>query len=57
MFVSDINEYILKYFRSMSEMMVDYAREQADSHSEVSGGTQLGRYYDDDSDGEHPFNQ
>ncbi|KAI5634988.1 hypothetical protein NE865_12312 [Phthorimaea operculella] len=29
--------------RSMSEMMVDYAREQADTHSEVSGGTQLGR--------------
>lgn len=41
----------------MSEMMVDYAREQADTHSEVSGGTQLGRYYDDDSDGEHPFHQ
>lgn len=41
--------------RSMSEMMVDYAREQADTHSEVSGGTQLGRYYDDDSDSEHPF--
>ncbi|CAH0691086.1 unnamed protein product [Chilo suppressalis] len=40
--------------RSMSEMMVDYAREQADTHSEVSG-TQLGRYYDDDSDSEHPF--
>ncbi|KAF9795607.1 hypothetical protein SFRURICE_004979 [Spodoptera frugiperda] len=43
--------------RSMSEMMVDYAREQADTHSEVSGGTQLGRYYDDDSDSEHPFHQ
>ncbi|XP_026324080.1 uncharacterized protein LOC113233252 [Hyposmocoma kahamanoa] len=43
--------------RSMSEMMVDYAREQADTHSEVSGGTQLGRYYDDDSDMEHPFHQ
>ncbi|KAL0850555.1 hypothetical protein ABMA28_012330 [Loxostege sticticalis] len=43
--------------RSMSEMMVDYAREQADSHSEVSGGTQLGRYFDDDSDSEHPFHQ
>ncbi|XP_049885246.1 uncharacterized protein LOC126380076 isoform X2 [Pectinophora gossypiella] len=43
--------------RSMSEMMVDYAREQADTHSEVSGGTQLGRYYDDDSDNEHPFHQ
>ncbi|KOB75184.1 putative papillote [Operophtera brumata] len=41
--------------RSMSEMMVDYAREQADTHSEVSAGTQLGRYYDDDSDYEHPF--
>lgn len=41
----------------MSEMMVDYAREQADSHSEVSGGTQLGRYFDDDSDSEHPFHQ
>ncbi|CAK1548082.1 unnamed protein product [Leptosia nina] len=39
--------------RSMSEMMVDYAREQADTHSEVSG-TLLGRYYDDDSDSEHP---
>ncbi|KAH9629607.1 hypothetical protein HF086_002543 [Spodoptera exigua] len=43
--------------RSMSEMMVDYAREQADTHSEVSAGTQLGRYYDDDSDSEHPFHQ
>ncbi|XP_063373320.1 uncharacterized protein LOC134661262 isoform X4 [Cydia amplana] len=43
--------------RSMSEMMVDYAREEADSHSEVSAGTQLGRYYDDDSDSEHPFHQ
>ncbi|KAM3956259.1 uncharacterized protein ACR2FA_009771 isoform 1-T2 [Aphomia sociella] len=43
--------------RSMSEMMVDYAREQADTHSEVSAGTQLGRYYDDDSDTEHPFHQ
>ncbi|XP_063830591.1 uncharacterized protein LOC135079879 isoform X3 [Ostrinia nubilalis] len=43
--------------RSMSEMMVDYAREQADSHSEVSGGTHLGRYFDDDSDTEHPFHQ
>ncbi|XP_041974650.1 uncharacterized protein LOC121729956 isoform X2 [Aricia agestis] len=41
--------------RSMSEMMVDYAREQADSHSEVSAGTLLGRYYDDDSDSEHPY--
>ncbi|XP_050663829.1 titin isoform X2 [Leptidea sinapis] len=43
--------------RSMSEMMVDYAREQADTHSEVSAGTLLGRYYDDDSDSEHPYNQ
>ncbi|XP_053600710.1 uncharacterized protein pot isoform X1 [Plodia interpunctella] len=43
--------------RSMSEMMVDYAREQADTHSEVSAGTQLGRYYDDESDSEHPFHQ
>lgn len=41
----------------MSEMMVDYAREQADTHSEVSAGTLLGRYYDDDSDSEHPYNQ
>ncbi|XP_047525583.1 uncharacterized protein LOC125063268 isoform X1 [Pieris napi] len=39
--------------RSMSEMMVDYAREQADTHSEVSG-TLHGQYYDDDSDSEHP---
>ncbi|CAG5035281.1 unnamed protein product [Parnassius apollo] len=43
--------------RSMSEMMVDYAREQADTQSEVSAGTLLGRYYDDDSDNEQPFNQ
>ncbi|XP_069354081.1 uncharacterized protein pot isoform X3 [Maniola hyperantus] len=43
--------------RSMSEMMVDYAREQADTHSEVSAGTLLGRYYDDDSDSDHPYNQ
>ncbi|XP_061383021.1 uncharacterized protein LOC116779753 isoform X3 [Danaus plexippus] len=43
--------------RSMSEMMVDYAREQADTHSEVSAGTLLGRYYDDDSDSEHHYNQ
>ncbi|XP_072935298.1 uncharacterized protein pot isoform X2 [Epargyreus clarus] len=43
--------------RSMSEMMVDYAREQADTHSEVSAGTLLGRYYDDDSDSEHPYTQ
>ncbi|KAI8429494.1 hypothetical protein MSG28_000129 [Choristoneura fumiferana] len=43
--------------RSMSEMMVDYAREEADSHSEVSAGTQLGRYYDEESDSEHPFHQ
>lgn len=43
--------------RSMSEMMVDYAREQADTHSEVSAGTQLGRYYDDDSDSEHQYPQ
>ncbi|XP_013166894.1 PREDICTED: uncharacterized protein LOC106117244 isoform X3 [Papilio xuthus] len=42
--------------RSMSEMMVDYAREQADTQSEVSAGTLLGRYYDDDSDNEQPFN-
>nr|XP_026501210.1 uncharacterized protein LOC113404506 isoform X1 [Vanessa tameamea] len=41
--------------RSMSEMMVDYAREQADTHSEVSAGTLLGRYYDDDSDSEHQY--
>ncbi|CAH0722200.1 unnamed protein product, partial [Brenthis ino] len=43
--------------RSMSEMMVDYAREQADTHSEVSAGTLLGRYYDDDSDSEHHYHQ
>ncbi|XP_068628763.1 uncharacterized protein pot isoform X3 [Battus philenor] len=43
--------------RSMSEMMVDYAREQADTQSEVSAGTLLGRYYDDDSDNEQPFSQ
>lgn len=43
--------------RSMSEMMVDYAREQADTHSEVSAGTLLGRYYDDDSDSEHQYHQ
>ncbi|CAG4927173.1 unnamed protein product [Colias eurytheme] len=42
--------------RSMSEMMVDYARERADTHSEVSG-TLLGRYYDDDSDSEHQYGQ
>ncbi|XP_045453219.1 uncharacterized protein LOC123662418 [Melitaea cinxia] len=43
--------------RSMSEMMVDYAREQADTHSEVSAGTLLGRYYDDDTDSEHQYHQ
>lgn len=47
---------VMFWCRSMSEMMVDYAREQADTQSEVSAGTLLGRYYDDDSDNEQPFN-
>ncbi|KAG7303877.1 hypothetical protein JYU34_010779, partial [Plutella xylostella] len=39
--------------RSMSEMMVSYGREQADSQSEVSGGARLGRDCDSDSEPDH----
>ncbi|GBP08328.1 hypothetical protein EVAR_78800_1 [Eumeta japonica] len=40
--------------RSMSEMMVEYAREQADARSEVSG-PRAPRYYDDDSDVDNTY--